>query len=138
MYLAQQNSESENQTTPDGFTHDHAIYSKWCEIADINMRKKAIIDYLSNLNAASYKYFQANLEQMKENVISNMRQHEANEKFAWGNYLEDQIAYQNAKLRAGARDPKFMQVLNQYKLSLETVCWTIQVCNDTWNAGKLR
>jgi len=114
------------------FSHDHTIYCKWCEIADIPTRKKAIAGYLLTINSSSFKRLQANLEHMKINVITNMQHHEANEKFAWGSYIEDQIAYQNAKLRTGVRDPKFMKLLNEYKLSLETINWTIEVCSSIW------
>jgi hypothetical protein len=137
LSTTQENSQSDNNIA-DAFAHNHAIYCKWCEIESLYTRKLTIADYLSTLNTASYERLQANLEQMKENVMSHIKQHEANEKFAWGKYIEDQIAYQNAKLRTGARDPKFLEVLNQYKVSLETVCWTIQICSDIRKAIILR
>ncbi|MEP7128598.1 MAG: hypothetical protein ABI729_07010 [Chitinophagales bacterium] len=132
----QQNPQSESYATPGTFLHDHANYCKWCEITDLNTRKKVIAEHLLTLNTVSNNRLQANLEQMKRNVLSHLNEHEANEKYAWGRYIEDQIAYQNSKLSTGARDPEFVRVLNDYKLSLETISWTIQVCRNLWDEIK--
>lgn len=95
-------------------------------------QKKALLVHLISLDAKGYERFMENVRLIKLSVLSNIKEHEDNERFAWGNYIEDQMAYLNASMNTGERDPKFMRRLKELQGQLYFAEWTTKTAADLW------
>ena len=114
-----------------GFERDHQLTHQWFALADDDQRVEAVKKQVLGLGRDEFMAFYANLKQMRENVLDQIRTHEANEGKAWGGYIEDQLAYGMARLRTGAHDPDYLRQLQAFQNYLNFIEWVMKV-SITW------
>jgi hypothetical protein len=118
-------------TTKEAFSQDCKRLDEWTNLAK-DEQKKALLVHLISLDAKGYERFMENMRLIKPCVMADIKDHEDNERFAWGNYIEDQWAYLAAKEKTGERDPKFMRRLNELQGQLYFVEWITKTAAESW------
>jgi hypothetical protein len=80
-------------------------------------RRDAVIGHVRPLPPEHHEAFLDHAHTMCVNVQADIERHEAEESSAWGGFVEDRMAYLNARLTTGQRDPDWvaqMQDLEAY------------------------
>lgn len=119
-------------TNEEAFSEDTKRLDEWHTNLVKDEQKKALLVHLISLDAKGYERFMENLRLIKLCVLDDIKHHEDNERFAWGSYMEDQMAYLNATIKTGERDPKFMRRLKELQGMLYFTEWTTKTAADLW------
>lgn len=105
------------RTTPVGsFDDDLHLVHTWLPLSAQD-RRDAVIGHVRPLPVEHHEAFLDHARTMCVNVQADIERHEADESSAWGGFIEDRMAYLNARLSTGQRDPDWvarMQELEAY------------------------
>jgi len=104
----------------------------WFDLGDDDRRMTALLDHLMTLNQTQYNHFAQNVRYWRDNKIQAIKNHDENERYAWGTYFEDQMAYFAAKQKTGAQDPTWVKAHAELKSHLKFLEWTMQASEGAW------
>ena len=134
---AQPGPAAESMLAGNTITNEEAVFEEgkrldeWYKLVE-DEQKKALLVHLVSLDSKGYERFMENIRLIKLCVRKDIKHHEDNERFAWGRYMEDQMAYLNATMNTGQRDPKFMRRLEELQGQLYFAEWITKTATDLW------
>ena len=120
-----------------GFERDHQLTHQWFALTDDDQRVEAVKRHVLGLGRDEFMAFFANLKQMRENVLDQIKTHKANEGKAWGGFIEDQLSYGMARLRTGGHDPDYLRQLQEFQNYLNFIEWLMKV-SITWKEQQVK
>jgi hypothetical protein len=120
-----------------GFERNHQLTHQWFALTDDDQRVEAVKKHVLRLGRDEFIAFFANLKQMRENVLDQIKTHKANEGKAWGGFIEDQLSYGMARLRTGGHDPDYLRQLQEFQNYLNFIEWLMKV-SITWKEQQLK
>jgi hypothetical protein len=120
-----------------GFERNHQLTHQWFALTDDDQRVEAVKKHVLGLGRDEFMAFFANLKQMRENVLDQIKTHKANEGKAWGGFIEDQLSYGMARLRTGGHDPDYLRQLQEFQNYLNFIEWLMKV-SITWKEQQVK
>lgn len=129
---------SSGKSTPDtdlrsarSFDDDVTMVAGWYNVNQ-EERLTALRAHLADQTPKTFQVFRSHVSQMEDNTAATIRQHEANEDNAWGQYAEDRISYRLARLQTGQRDPAFLERLRELQGYAALYQWVAKESDLIW------
>jgi hypothetical protein len=130
-------SPADNVVTPsmsaeEAFVADaHFCNEHWYN-KPVEEKLTKLVDTLIKFDDARYQQFTGHLRQMRDNHMTHIQAHDADELNAWGTYFEDRMAYFAARERTGQKDPEWMKRKRELQSTLDDFDWLINACEQYW------
>lgn len=94
------------------FDENLATVHAWLPLTD-DQRRQAIRTHLESLSAEEREVFVKHARFMAENIAGQIADHDAQEDRSWGDFIEDRMSYNLAKLRTGQSDPRWVEARSE-------------------------